>query len=143
MTLSALTRLTSEMQSPQKQNQNREGAMASAGGFMVPCFSLPHPQPRPPNQSSLERSQEPLSCLHTGLHISNPRKMTLGTEPQTRIWDRAAAKANAGAKTIQGQEAVRDSRLGHDLSHQKKQMGEEGGGPRPAHWFQCLRGQKR
>lgn len=48
MTSLALTRLTSEMKSPRKQNQNRERATASAGGFMVPCFSLPDPQPRAP-----------------------------------------------------------------------------------------------
>lgn len=48
MTLLALTRLTFEMKSPQKQNQNRKGATASAGGFMVLCFSLPDPNPTSP-----------------------------------------------------------------------------------------------
>lgn len=66
MTLLALTRLTSEMKSPQKQNQNREGAMASAGGFVVPCFSLPVPQPGPRDPSSPVRSREPPSYAHTG-----------------------------------------------------------------------------
>lgn len=70
--------------------------MASAGGFMVPCFSLPDPQPRPPNRSSQGRSQEPLSYLHTGLHLSNPRKIELGTEPQTGIWE-GATESRAGA----------------------------------------------
>lgn len=37
------------MKSPQKQNQNRKGATASAGGFMVPCFSLPDPNPASPS----------------------------------------------------------------------------------------------
>lgn len=73
VTLSALTRLTSEMKIPQKreQTQNRQGAMASAGGFMPPCSGLPGPQPRPPNPSSLGRWQEPLSGLPS--HRTSPQ----------------------------------------------------------------------
>lgn len=89
MTLLALTRLTSEMKSPQRQNQNRKGATASAGGFMVPCFSLPDPNPASPSIFP-GRSQEPLSCLHTGLHLSDPRKMAVGTELLPRAWEGAA-----------------------------------------------------
>lgn len=79
MTLLALTRLTSEMKSPQKQNQNRKGATASAGGFMVPCFSLPDPNPAspsilpgkvtgvtflPPHRTASQRSQENVGSGH-------------------------------------------------------------------------------
>lgn len=112
MTLLALTRLTSEMKSPQKQNQNREGGMASAGGSMVPCFCLPAPQPRPRNRCSLVRSREPLSYIHTDSISVMPGKRRWALSPRPGLGNSSQSSLSVGHRRATRPQAERGSWYG-------------------------------